>query len=157
MDFSDSELAALLMIIGSRQAWVRRELIDLACGPATIGSLIASGHVVVWPVMIAIERVPGNDGGPGRVVSSIRVIFATLTPLGAERIGYEVAERSDIGEPYWTERGRDEDGGWALPTSPITSKGDRQTFGMPYPDMIAAPVEVPKATKPAKKVPTRAG
>jgi len=158
MNDLDAEAAAVRMIVGSRQAWICRELVDLACGPAAIDGLVRLNDVALWPVMVAIERGPRLGHEKGRVTAARRVIFATLTPLGAERHGRQVAERSDCGETFWTESGMDPDGRWLLPSTPITSKGDRQTFGMPYPDLVTEdpnPISSAASARDARRKPHR--
>jgi hypothetical protein len=94
MDLSPDELALLAAVVHGDHARAPLDLMR-ACHGINVDSLIASGLVAVWPIDQPRPTV-------------------TLTPLAAQWLGVEIAERLRLETTEVWERGEDGGvGGWA--------------------------------------------
>lgn len=87
-EFTEDEMAILDQITSAKDVWIALD--QMQYEGTTMTQLVLAGIVELWP------------NGKGRL-SVAGGPYATLTPLGAEMIGYAIVEYAETLPSHWTE------------------------------------------------------
>jgi hypothetical protein len=85
-------LAAVLEVLSGRDAYTSRARLLLTTEPEVLDDLVAAGWLAYWPTDLEPDR--HYEGGPAY----------TLTPLAADRLGFELEEVGPAERPRWVRR-----------------------------------------------------